>query len=158
MRNPYGQTPKYLLCDNDSKFGSCFARVAATSSVDKDSLSRSPSQCDLWALLEKCAARMPRPSADPSWETTPACPQCVCDVLQPGTTASGHPAANSSTACAVCSPVWSVWEGDRRSSLRWVTPWLPKGGITFGKRVQKRMDEAVWRTTLMMPEYELFVQ
>jgi putative transposase len=31
---PYRQTPKYLLCDNDSKFGSCFARVAATSAID----------------------------------------------------------------------------------------------------------------------------
>jgi putative transposase len=31
---PYGQTPKYLLCDNDSTFGSCFVRVAATSSIE----------------------------------------------------------------------------------------------------------------------------
>jgi hypothetical protein len=30
----YGQTPKYLLCDNDSKFGSSFARVAATSAIE----------------------------------------------------------------------------------------------------------------------------
>jgi putative transposase len=30
---PYGQGPKYLLRDRDSKFGSCFARVAATSSI-----------------------------------------------------------------------------------------------------------------------------
>jgi len=31
---PYGQTPKYLIRDNDSKFGSCFARVAATSDME----------------------------------------------------------------------------------------------------------------------------
>ena len=31
---PYGQTPKYLLCDNDNKFGSSFARVAATSGIE----------------------------------------------------------------------------------------------------------------------------
>jgi putative transposase len=31
---PYGQTPKYLLCDNDNKFGPCFARVAATSGIE----------------------------------------------------------------------------------------------------------------------------
>jgi putative transposase len=31
---PYGQAPKYLLCDNDSKFGSCFVRVAATSGIE----------------------------------------------------------------------------------------------------------------------------
>ena len=28
---PYGQAPKYLIRDNDSKFGPCFARVATTS-------------------------------------------------------------------------------------------------------------------------------
>jgi putative transposase len=27
---PYGQTPKYLIRDRDSKFGPCFARVAET--------------------------------------------------------------------------------------------------------------------------------
>jgi putative transposase len=31
---PYGQAPKYLICDHDSKFGSCFARVAATSTIE----------------------------------------------------------------------------------------------------------------------------
>jgi putative transposase len=31
---PYGQTPKYLIRDNDSKFGPCFARVAATSGIN----------------------------------------------------------------------------------------------------------------------------
>jgi putative transposase len=30
---PYGQTPKYLIRDHDHKFGSCFARVAATSGI-----------------------------------------------------------------------------------------------------------------------------
>ena len=31
---PYGQAPKYLICDNDRKFGLCFARVAATSAIE----------------------------------------------------------------------------------------------------------------------------
>jgi putative transposase len=31
---PYGQTPKYLIRDNDRKFGSNFARVAATSGIE----------------------------------------------------------------------------------------------------------------------------
>jgi putative transposase len=31
---PYGHTPKYLIRDHDSKFGPCFARVAATSSIE----------------------------------------------------------------------------------------------------------------------------
>ena len=30
---PYGQAPRYLIRDNDDKFGSCFARVAATSNL-----------------------------------------------------------------------------------------------------------------------------
>src|SRR5881394_3805355 len=30
---PYGQAPKYLIRDNDSKFGPSFARVAATSGI-----------------------------------------------------------------------------------------------------------------------------
>jgi len=31
---PYGQAPKYLIHDNDSKFGPCFVRVAATSAIE----------------------------------------------------------------------------------------------------------------------------
>src|SRR5215472_9436257 len=30
---PYGQASKYLIRDNDSKFGSCFTRMATTSSI-----------------------------------------------------------------------------------------------------------------------------
>jgi transposase InsO family protein len=30
---PYGQAPKYPIRDNDTKFGSCFARVARTSGI-----------------------------------------------------------------------------------------------------------------------------
>ena len=31
---PYGHVPKYLIRDNDSKFGPCFARVATTSTIE----------------------------------------------------------------------------------------------------------------------------
>jgi putative transposase len=31
---PYGQTPTYLIRDNDGKFGPCFARVADTSAIE----------------------------------------------------------------------------------------------------------------------------
>jgi putative transposase len=31
---PYGQAPKYLICNNDRKFGFCFARVATTSAIE----------------------------------------------------------------------------------------------------------------------------
>jgi transposase InsO family protein len=30
---PYGHAPKYLIHDNDSKFGTCFARVAVSSGI-----------------------------------------------------------------------------------------------------------------------------
>jgi hypothetical protein len=30
---PYGQAPRYLICDNVSKFGSCYRRVAKTSGI-----------------------------------------------------------------------------------------------------------------------------
>src|SRR6266568_5609711 len=30
---PYGQAPKYLICDNDCKFGSCFTCLAAASTI-----------------------------------------------------------------------------------------------------------------------------
>ncbi len=31
---PFGQAPKYLICDHDCKFGPCFARVATTSDIE----------------------------------------------------------------------------------------------------------------------------
>jgi putative transposase len=31
---PYGQSPNYLIRDRDGRFGSCFARVAATSGIE----------------------------------------------------------------------------------------------------------------------------
>jgi len=31
---PYGHAPKYLIRDNDNKFGPCFARVATTSAIE----------------------------------------------------------------------------------------------------------------------------
>jgi putative transposase len=31
---PFGQAPKYLIRDNDGKFGPCFARVATTSAIE----------------------------------------------------------------------------------------------------------------------------
>jgi len=41
---PYGQVPKYLIRDNDSKFGPCFARVARTSGI-KSSVSAFSGVC-----------------------------------------------------------------------------------------------------------------
>ena len=62
---PYGQAPKYLIRDNDSKFGPCFARVARTSGIKLlKTPVRTTSQRHLRTLLAKCAAGMPRPSVD----------------------------------------------------------------------------------------------
>ncbi len=49
---PYGQVPKYLICDHDSKFGSCFRRVAKTSGIK---LLKTPVQAVLatWVIRSK---------------------------------------------------------------------------------------------------------
>lgn len=46
---PYGQAPKYLIRDNDKKFGPNFARVATTSGIKvlRTPVSNSPGECDL---------------------------------------------------------------------------------------------------------------
>jgi putative transposase len=94
---PYGQTPKYLIRDNDSKFGPCFARVATTSTIE---ILKTPYHaprvnaiCERFA--QECAARMPRPPVDFSREATPARAQSVCGVFQPGPTSSRDSATGS---------------------------------------------------------------
>ena len=100
---PFGQAPKYLLGDHDCKFGPCFARVATTSAIE---ILKTPVQakrpnaiCErfLRSVRQACLdhllilhAKQHKPRA-----------QCVCGLLQPGTTASGHQAADSRTPCAV---------------------------------------------------------
>jgi putative transposase len=58
---PYGQVPKYLICDHDSKFGSCFARVATTSAIEiLKTLYHAPRAnaiCERFA--QECATSMP---------------------------------------------------------------------------------------------------
>ena len=51
---PYGQTPKYLIRDNDRKFGPNFARVATTSGIEvlrtpyRTRAGRTPSANAIW--------------------------------------------------------------------------------------------------------------
>jgi putative transposase len=65
---PYGQAPKYLIRDNDSKFGPCFARVAATSAIETLKIPfqapRANALCErfLRSVRQACAS----PSADSS--------------------------------------------------------------------------------------------
>ena len=58
---PYGQAPKYLIRDNDSKFGSLFARVTTTSEIEilktPYHAKRPNAICERFA--QECAARMP---------------------------------------------------------------------------------------------------
>jgi len=58
---PYGQAPKYLICDNDSKFGPSFARVATTSAIEilktPYHAPRANAICERFA--QECTARMP---------------------------------------------------------------------------------------------------
>jgi hypothetical protein len=71
---PYGHAPKYLIRDNDSKFGPCFARVATTSTIK---ILKTPVQAPRAnAICERFAqerqTRMPGPSADPARKAAPA--------------------------------------------------------------------------------------
>jgi hypothetical protein len=93
---PYGQAPKYLIRDNDGKFGSCFARVARTRRIEilktPYHAPRANAICERFA--QKCAARKSGPPTDLSGETTPTHSQWICGLLQPSTTSSRHPAAD----------------------------------------------------------------
>jgi len=87
---PYGQAPRYLICDNDSKFGSCFARVATTSAVE---ILKTPYHAPRAnAICERFLRSVRQEGAFPPVhlprEAAPTRTQCVCGVLQPGTTAS----------------------------------------------------------------------
>jgi putative transposase len=94
---PYGQAPKYLMHDNDSKFGSCFVRVATTSGIE---ILKTPYHAPRAnAICERFPRSVRRACLDHllilhERQHEPR-PQCVCSVLQPGTTASRHPAADS---------------------------------------------------------------
>src|SRR5438876_5514452 len=87
---PYGQAPKYLIRDNDSKFGSCFARVATTSAIK---VLKTPYQAPRAnAICERFLRSVRQECLDHllilrEKQHEPRA-QYVCDVLQPGTTAS----------------------------------------------------------------------
>src|SRR5437868_13232720 len=81
---PYGQVPKYLIRDNESKFGPCFARVARTSGIKilktPYHAPRANAVCErfLRSVRQECLdhllilqEKQHEPRA-----------QCVCDVLQ----------------------------------------------------------------------------
>jgi hypothetical protein len=86
---PFGQNPKYLMCDNDSKFGPCFARVATTSAIEilntPYHAPRANAICERFA--QKCTTRMPRPPVDPPGEAARA----ACSMgMSPTSIGHGH--------------------------------------------------------------------
>jgi putative transposase len=80
---PYGQAPKYLICDNDSKFGPCFAYVATTSAIEilntPYHAPRANAICE--RFFAECVTRMPRPPVDLPREAVATCPSCLCRVF-----------------------------------------------------------------------------
>ena len=63
---PFGQNPKYLICDNDSKFGPCFAHVATTSAIEilntPYHAPRANAICERFLRRSHRICQVPRPS------------------------------------------------------------------------------------------------
>jgi transposase InsO family protein len=103
---PFGQAPKYLIRDNDSKFGSSFARVATTSGIE---ILKTPVQapranaiCERFmrSVRQECLDHLLLLHEKQHEPRT----QYVCDVLQPGTTASRDPVLPSDIVDKSFSP------------------------------------------------------
>jgi hypothetical protein len=92
---PYGQTPKYLICDNDSKFGPRFARVATTSAIEilntPSHAPRANAICErfLRSVRQECLDHLLILREKQHEPRT----QWVCGLFQPGTTPSRYSAA-----------------------------------------------------------------
>ena len=102
---PYGERPRYLIRDNDRKFGSNFARVAATSGIN---VLRTPYRTPRAnAVCERFLGSVSRECLDHflilhEKQLSPS-PQGIRDVLQSRSTTSRDPAADTSTLRAVCA-------------------------------------------------------
>jgi putative transposase len=97
---PYGQAPKYLIRDNDRKFGPCFARVATTSSIKvlktPYHAPRANAICERFprSVRQECLDHLlilHEKQHEP-------CALWVCRLLQSSTAASGDQATASRTA------------------------------------------------------------
>ena len=134
---PYGQAPKYLIRDNDSKFGPCFARVATTSGIE---ILKTPHRAP---RANAICERFLRSVLGSAWQECldhllilhgrqhEPHPQCICRVLQPSTTASRHPAADPRIIWIISFPrtketgwlLFRSWPGCTMTTER-----LPKEG------------------------------
>ena len=94
---PYGQAPKYLIRDNDSKFGPCFARVATTSDIE---ILKTPfHEPRANAICERFMRSVRQECLDYLLifheKQLQRVRNRVCGILQSGTTASRYSAADS---------------------------------------------------------------
>src|SRR5512135_1979378 len=93
---PFGQSPKYLIRDRDSKFGPSFARVAATSGIKILKMPyhtpRANAICErfLGSVRREC---LDHPLILQEKQHEPR-PQCIRRLLQPVQAASRDPAAD----------------------------------------------------------------
>jgi putative transposase len=75
---PYGQAPKYLIRDNDRKFGSCFARVATTSAIE---ILQTPYHAPRAnAICERFPRSVRQEGASPSADLPREAAQAVCEI------------------------------------------------------------------------------
>jgi putative transposase len=121
---PFGQAPKYLIRDNDNKFGPCFARVAATSAIEilktPYHAKRPNAVCErfLRSVRQECLDHLLIFHEKQLQRVR----NRVCGILQSSTTASRYSAANSRI-------VWITWflsvqgnQGNCSSDLGWAAP------------------------------------
>lgn len=121
---PYGQAPKYLIRDNDSKFGPCFARVAVTSAIEilktPYHTPRANAVCERFvrSVRQECLDHLLILHAKQLQRVR----NRVCGILQSGATASRDSATGSRS-------VWVIWflpvpgnQSDCSSDLGWVAP------------------------------------
>jgi putative transposase len=118
---PYGQAPKYLIRDNDSKFGPCFARVAKTSTIKilktPVHAPRANAVCErfLRSVRQECLDHLfifGEEQHEPRG-------QCLCRLLQSGTTPSRDPATDPTTAQIGSLRSGCRQQGDHCSSHGW---------------------------------------
>jgi putative transposase len=136
---PYGQAPKYFICDNDRKFGPCFARVATTSAIEllhtPYHAPRANAVCErfLRSVRQECLDHLfilhetqHEPHA-----------QWVCGLLQSGTTTSRHQATASRTAGWTSFSRSSLWHNHLLLGPRWITLQLPQSSVNSGKHAER---------------------
>ena len=121
---PYGQTPKYLIRDNDRKFGQHFARVAATSGIK---VLRTPYRTPRAnAVCERFLGSVRRECLDHFLilheKQLSRLRRRLYPVFQSSSTSSRARAADPGPASAFCPSPQPPERGDCRFCVEWVTP------------------------------------